>query len=165
MGDVLTLIEKAQETMDAEKMAKMEENLRKSRFTLEDFLQQTQEIRKMGDMKEMISMIPGMGKQLKNLEIDENQFTVVESIIHSMTPAERNNPSIINSSRKKRIAAGCGRQVQDVNRLLKQFEQMQQMIKRMNNINGGGTKKGKKGKRKGLRGMPGGMGGMGWPGF
>lgn len=124
MGDVLTLIEKAQETMDAEKMAKMEENLRKSRFTLEDFLQQTQEIRKMGDMKEMISMIPGMGKQLKNLEIDENQFTVVESIIHSMTPAERNNPSIINSSRKKRIAAGCGRQVQDVNRLLKQFEQM-----------------------------------------
>ena len=165
MGDVLTLIEKAQETMDAEKMAKMEENLRKSRFTLEDFLQQTQEIRKMGDMKEMISMIPGMGKQLKNLEIDENQFTVVESIIHSMTPAERNNPSIINSSRKKRIAAGCGRQVQDVNRLLKQFEQMQQMIKRMNNINGGGTKKGKKGKRTGLRGMPGGLGGMGWPGF
>ena len=165
MGDVLTLIEKAQETMDAEKMAKMEENLRKSRFTLEDFLQQTQEIRKMGDMKEMLSMIPGMGRQLKNLEIDESQFTVAESIIHSMTPAERNNPSIINSSRKKRIAAGCGRQVQDVNRLLRQFEQMQQMIKRMNTLNGGGTKKGKKGKRKGLRGMPGGMGGMGWPGF
>ena len=165
MGDVLTLIEKAQETMDAEKMAKMEENLRKSRFTLEDFLQQTQEIRKMGDMKEMLSMIPGMGKQLKNLEIDESQFTVAESIIHSMTPSERNNPSIINSSRKKRIAAGCGRQVQDVNRLLRQFEQMQQMIKRMNTLNGGGTKKGKKGKRKGLRGMPGGMGGMGWPGF
>ena len=119
----------------------------------------------MGDMKEMLSMIPGMGKQLKNLEIDESQFTVAESIIHSMTPSERNNPSIINSSRKKRIAAGCGRQVQDVNRLLRQFEQMQQMIKRMNTLNGGGTKKGKKGKRKGLRGMPGGMGGMGWPGF
>lgn len=167
MGDVLTLIERAQESMDAEKMAQMEENLRKNRFTLEDFLEQTQQIRKMGDMKEMLSMIPGLGKQIKNMEIDEKQFTVAESIIQSMTPAERNNPSVINSSRKKRIAAGCGRQVQDVNRLLRQFEQMQQMMKRLNNLNnngGGKGKKGKKGRRGGFPGM-GNFGGMGFPGF
>jgi len=166
MGDVLTLIEKAQESMDADKMAQMEEKLRKSRFTLEDFLEQSQQIRKMGDMKEMLSMIPGMGKQLKNMEIDESQFVVAESIIHSMTPAERNNPSIINSNRKKRIAAGCGRQVQDVNRLLKQFEQMQMMMKRINNMNaqsGRGGKKGKKGRKGGFGGFPG-IGG-GFPGF
>ncbi len=165
MGDVLTLIEKAQENLDQEKMIAMEEKLRKSRFTLEDFLVQIGEMRKMGDMKEMLSMVPGLGKQIKNMEIDESQFSVVESIIYSMTPAERNNPAIISSSRKKRIAAGCGRQVQDVNRLLKQFEQMQQMMKRMNNTQAGhGSKKKKKG-RKGGMGLPGGMGGMGFPGF
>ena len=169
MGDVLTLIEKVQETADAEQMAQMEENLRKNRFTLEDFLQQSQQIRKMGDLKEMLSMVPGMGKQIKDLEIDEKQFVVLESIIHSMTPAERNNPTTINSSRKKRIAAGCGRQVQDVNRLLKQFEQMQQMIRRINNMSSGKGTKGKKGK-KGRKGFPnmgnfGNMGGMGFPGF
>ncbi|MBQ1501294.1 MAG: signal recognition particle protein [Firmicutes bacterium] len=164
MGDVLTLIEKAQESMDAETMVRMEEKLRKNAFTLDDFLEQSKQVRKMGDMKEMLSMIPGMGKQIKNMEIDEKQFVVAESIIHSMTPAERSNPAIINSSRRKRIAAGCGRQVQDVNRLLKQFEQMQQLMKRINNMNSG--KGGKKGK-KGRRGFPnmGNMGGMGFPGF
>ena len=164
MGDVLTLIEKAQESMDAETMVRMEEKLRKNAFTLDDFLEQSKQVRKMGDMKEMLSMIPGMGKQIKNMEIDEKQFIVAESIIHSMTPAERSNPAIINSSRRKRIAAGCGRQVQDVNRLLKQFEQMQQLMKRINNMNSG--KGGKKGK-KGRRGFPnmGNMGGMGFPGF
>ena len=162
MGDILTLIEKAESALDAEKAAEMANNLRKNRFTLEDFLVQLQEMRKMGDMKEMLSMIPGMGKQLKNIQLDESQFTVTESIIQSMTPAERVNPSIINSSRKKRIAAGCGRQVQDVNRLLKQFEQMQIMMKRMNAQMGGSSKGSKKGKKRrgGFPGLPG-----GFPGF
>ena len=158
MGDILTLIEKAESNLDQQKMAEMEEKLRKSRFTFEDYLTQLQEIRKMGDMKEMLSMIPGLGKQVKNIQIDESQLTVVESMIQSMTPAERNNPAIINSSRKKRIAAGSGRQVQDVNRLLKQHEMMQKMMKQMNTLHGG-SKKGKKGRR----GFPS-MGG-GWPGF
>jgi len=160
MGDILTLIEKAESRLDQGKMADMEEKLRKSRFTLEDFLSQMGELRKMGDMKEMLSMIPGLGKQVKNLQIDEKQLVVSESIIQSMTPAERNNPAIIGSSRKKRIAAGCGRQVQDVNRLLKQFETMQKMMKQMN---AQPDHKGKKGKKGRFHGMPG-LGG-GWPGF
>jgi signal recognition particle subunit SRP54 len=162
MGDVLTLIERAEQNLDAEQMAKMEDKLRKSRFTLDDFLQQTQEIRKMGDLKDMLSMVPGMGKQVKDLQVDEKQFVVAESIIRSMTPGERANPAIINSSRKKRIAAGCGRQVQEINRLLKQFEQMQQLIKRMNSM--AGSKKGKKGRigpgPGNLPGFPGGGGGF-----
>ena len=161
MGDILTLIEKAESSLDAEKAAQMEEKLRKNRFTLEDFLAQMQEMRKMGNMQEMLSMIPGMGKQMKNVQLDENQLTVSESIIQSMTLAERNNPAIINSSRRKRIAAGCGRQVQDVNRLLKQFEQMQMMMKRINAMQSGGGKKGKKGRHGGMAGFPGLGGGTG----
>ncbi|MCR4962505.1 MAG: signal recognition particle protein [Firmicutes bacterium] len=145
MGDVLSLIEKVENNMDVEKMADMEKKLRESRFTLEDFLDQMAELRKMGDMKEMLSMIPGMGKQLKNVQLDEKQLVVSESIIHSMTPAERNNPAIINASRKKRIAAGCGRQVQDVNRLLNQFDQVQKLMKRLNGQQPVSKKKGKKG--------------------
>ena len=164
MGDVLTLIEKAEASLDAEKAAEMADKMAKNRFTLNDFLDQLQEMRKMGDMKEMLAMIPGMGKQLKNVDIDEKQLVVTESIIQSMTPAERENPSLLNSSRKKRVAAGCGRQVQDVNRLLKQFEQVQALMKRMTAMQGGGGGKGKKGK-KGRRGFPGlggfpGMGGF-----
>ena len=159
MGDVLTLIEKAEAAVDADKAAKLAENLRQNRFTLDDFMEQMQQLKNMGDMKEMLSMIPGLGKQLKNLEVDEKQFIVLESIIQSMTPAERANPSIINSSRKKRIANGCGRQVQDVNRLLKQFEQIQLMMKRMTSMQ---TGKGKGKGKKGRRGFPG-MGGMGFP--
>ena len=173
MGDVLTLIEKAEAALDAEKAAKVAENMAKNRLTLEDFLDQLQEMRKMGDMNEMLSMIPGLGKQLKNVQIDEKQLVVTESIIQSMTKAERTNPSLLNSSRKKRVAAGCGRQVQDVNRLLKQFEQMQQMMKRMNALSGGpgnsGSGKGKKGKkgRRGFPGLPGGFPGLpgGFPGL
>ena len=165
MGDILTLIEKAESNLDQKKMEEMEERIRKSRFTFEDYLEQLQEIRKMGDMKEMLSLVPGLGKQIKNMEIDESQLTVVESMILSMTPAERNNPAIINSSRKKRIAAGSGHQVQDVNRLLKQFELMQKMMKQMNSMSNAPGKKGKKGRR-GIPGMGGfpGMGG-GWPGL
>ncbi len=145
MGDVLSLIEKVETNLDAQKMADMEKKLRESRFTLEDFLEQMQELRKMGDMKEMLSMIPGMGKQLKNVQLDEKQLVAVEAIIHSMTPGERNNPSIINASRKKRIAAGSGRQVQDVNRLLNQFDQMQKLMKRFAAQQPSGKKKSKKG--------------------
>ena len=161
MGDVLTLIEKAEASLDAEKAAQMAEKMAKNRFTLDDFLDQLQEMRKMGDMKEMLAMIPGMGKQLKNVQVDEKQLTVTESIIQSMTRAERENPSLINSSRKKRIAAGCGRQVQDVNRMLKQFEQVQSLMKRMTAMQGGSGKKGKKGRRgfPGIGGFPG-MGGF-----
>jgi len=150
MGDVLTLIEKAQSVVDEEKAKELESKLRKNRFTLDDYLDQLAQIRKMGSMKDIIGMIPGMGKQLKDVDIDENQLTVVESIIRSMTKAERNNPSIINSSRKKRIAAGSGHQVQDVNRLLKQVEMMQKLMKQMNNMQSGG----KKGKKKKMHGMP-----------
>ncbi|MBR0354128.1 MAG: signal recognition particle protein, partial [Oscillospiraceae bacterium] len=169
MGDVLTLIEKAEASLDAEKAADMAQKMAQNRFTLDDFLDQLQEMRKMGDMKEMLAMIPGMGKQLKNVQVDEKQLTVTESIIQSMTKAERENPALLNSSRKKRIAAGCGRQVQDVNRLLKQFEQVQSLMKRMTAMQGGGSgKAGKKGK-KGRRGFPG-MGGFpglggGFPGL
>lgn len=168
MGDVLTLIEKAEASLDAEKAADMAQKMAQNRFTLDDFLDQLQEMRKMGDMKEMLAMIPGMGKQLKNVQVDEKQLTVTESIIQSMTRAERENPALLNSSRKKRIAAGCGRQVQDVNRLLKQFEQVQSLMKRMTAMQGGGGKGGKKGK-KGRRGF-GGLGGFpglggGFPGL
>ncbi len=152
MGDVLSLIEKVESNLDAQKMADMEKKLRDSRFTLDDFLEQMGEMRKMGDMKEMLAMIPGMGKQLKNVQLDEKQLVVVESIIHSMTAAERNNPAIINASRKRRIAAGCGRQVQDVNRLLNQFDQMQKLMKQLTaQQTGRGKKKGKKG---GFPGIP-----------
>ena len=169
MGDVLTLIEKAEASLDAEKAADMAQKMAQNRFTLDDFLDQLQEMRKMGDMKEMLSMIPGMGKQLKNVQVDEKQLTVTESIIQSMTRAERENPSLLNSSRKKRVAAGCGRQVQDVNRLLKQFEQVQSLMKRMTAMQGGGGKGGGKKGKKGRRGFPG-MGGFpglggGFPGL
>ena len=154
--------------LDAEKAADMAQKMAQNRFTLDDFLDQLQEMRKMGDMKEMLSMIPGMGKQLKNVQLDEKQLTVTESIIQSMTKQERENPALLNSSRKKRIAAGSGRQVQDVNRLLKQFEQVQSLMKRMTAMQGGSGKAGKKGK-KGRRGFPG-MGGFpglggGFPGL
>ncbi|MEG1998166.1 MAG: signal recognition particle protein, partial [Clostridiales bacterium] len=146
MGDVLTLIEKVESNLDAQKMADMEKKLRDSRFTLDDFLEQMAEMRKMGDMQDLLSMVPGMGKQLKNIQLDEKQLVVAESIIHSMTKEERNNPAIINASRKRRIAGGCGRAVQEVNRLLNQFEQMQKMMKRLAATQTGhGKKKGKKG--------------------
>jgi signal recognition particle subunit SRP54 len=147
MGDVLTLIERAEASMDAAKLKDMEAKMRTARFTFDDFLDQLAQIRNMGDINEVMGMIPGMGKQLKNIQLDDRQFVAVESIIHSMTAAERANPALINGSRKRRIALGCGRQVQDVNRLLNQFEQMQKMMKQMSNMPGGTGKKAKKGKK------------------
>ena len=145
MGDMLSFIEKAEQSFDAKQAAKMEEKLRKNRFTLQDYYDQMQQLRSMGDLSQLAGMMPGnLGRQLQGAQIDEKQFARMEAIILSMTPQERENPQILGASRKKRIAAGCGQEVVDVNRLLKQFEQMQQMIKQM-------TK----------GGMLGGMGGMG----
>lgn len=134
MGDVLTLIEKAQEVVDEKKAAELEKKLRKSEFTLEDFRDQLVQVRKMGSLNDIIKMIPGMGqaKQLKNLQVDETEFVRIEAIINSMTPQERRQHTIINGSRRKRIARGSGTQVQDVNRLLKNYTQVVKMIKKLN---------------------------------
>jgi signal recognition particle subunit SRP54 len=134
MGDVLTLIEKAQEAIDQKKAAELEKKLRKSQFTLEDFRDQMIQIRKMGSMSDLIKMIPGMGKlkQLKNLEVDEKEFVRIEAIINSMTPRERQQYTIINGSRRRRIAQGSGTRVQDVNQLLKNYTQLLKMLKKIN---------------------------------
>lgn len=133
MGDVLTLIEKAEQALDEKKAAELEEKLRKNRFTLTDFLEQIAQLKKMGSMADLIGMIPGIdAKALKGATIDEKAMPRIEAIILSMTPQERENPSILGASRKKRIAAGCGQRVEDINRMLKQFEQMQKMVKQMN---------------------------------
>ena len=132
MGDVLSLIEKAQENYDAKKAKELEEKMRKNRFTLSDFLDQMQEIKGMGDLSSIAAMIPGMNAgMLEEADPDGKAMAHTEAIIRSMTPAEREDPSILNASRKRRIAQGCGLQVTDVNRLLKQFEAMQQMMKMM----------------------------------
>lgn len=130
MGDIVTLVEKAHSQLDQEKAVKLEEKLRKSRFDLEDFLDQLREIRKMGPLEQVLGMIPGMGKLPAGAQVDEGALGRTEAIIQSMTAEERSRPSIINGSRRKRIAFGSGTTVQDVNRLLKQFEEMQKMMKK-----------------------------------
>ncbi|MBQ9992147.1 MAG: signal recognition particle protein [Firmicutes bacterium] len=147
MGDVLSLIEKAQAAVDQEKMVEMEKRLAKNQFTLEDFADQMEQMRNMGGISEIAGMLPGMEKQLKGVQLDEKQFDRMDAIIKSMTPEERRNPSVINSSRRQRIARGSGTQVQDVNRLLKQYAQTQTMLKQMNSS--GAMKRMKKGKGKG----------------
>lgn len=145
MGDVLTLIEKAQESFDEKKAKELEQKLRKAEFTLEDFLDQMEQMKNMGPLDQMMDMIPGMSKaKLKGLQLDEKEFFRAQAVIQSMTKEERVKPSIINGSRRKRIAAGSGVKVQDVNRLLKQFEQAQKMMKQISSMTKG--KKGKKGK-------------------
>jgi signal recognition particle subunit SRP54 len=134
MGDVLTLIEKAQDAVDEKKAAELEKKLRKSQFTLEDFRDQMVQIRKMGSLGDIMKMIPGMGKlkQLKNMDVDETEFVRIEAIINSMTPRERQRHTIINGSRRRRIAKGSGTRVQDVNRMLKNYVQMLKMLKKIN---------------------------------
>lgn len=132
MGDVLTLIEKAETALDEKKAAKLEEKLRKNKFDLNDLLEQMQQVKKMGSMKDILSMLPGIGNKLRDVDVDDSQLDRVQAIIYSMTPKERANPDIINPSRKRRIAAGCGMQVEDVNRLLKQYRDMQKMFKQFN---------------------------------
>ena len=157
MGDVLSLIEKAEKAFDAEKAAKLEENLKSNKFTLQDFYDQMVQLKSMGSMQDLLAQMPG-GGALKNVQVDEKAMSRTEAIILSMTPKERENPNIIGASRKKRIAAGAGVKVEDVNRLLKSFDQMKSMIKKFS-----GPGAGKKMKR--MRGM-GGMGGFGgFPGF
>ncbi|WP_078413336.1 signal recognition particle protein [Priestia abyssalis] len=145
MGDVLTLIEKAQASVDEEKAKELEQKLRTLSFTFDDFLEQLSQVRSMGPLDELLGMLPGANKikGLKNLQVDEKQINHVEAIIRSMTKEEKLNPDIINGSRKKRIAKGSGRPVQEVNRLLKQFEDMKKMMKQMTNMT--------KGKKKGFK--------------
>ena len=132
MGDILTLVEKAEAQIDKAEAQKLEEKIRKNQFTFDDFLEQLNTIKKMGSLKELIGMIPGMDKQLKGINLDDRAFSKVEAIITSMTKAERENPQIINGSRRRRIALGSGTQIQDVNKLLKQFEDMKKMMKGLN---------------------------------
>ncbi len=144
MGDVLTLIEKAQAAVDEEKALELEKKMRTLSFTLDDFLEQLAQVRKMGPLDELLKMLPGANKikGLNNIQVDEKQIRHVEAIIQSMTPEEKKNPEIINASRRKRIAKGSGRPVQEVNRLLKQFEEMKKMMKQMSGFQ-------KKGRRRG----------------
>lgn len=141
MGDVLTLIEKAQNSIDDKKAAEMERKFRKAEFNFDDFLEQMQQIKSMGSLTDLMSMIPGMGAQMKNVEVDESQLVKMEAMIKSMTFEERGNPDVINPSRKKRIAAGAGLQLQEVNRFIKQFEQSKKMMKQMSSMMGGKGKK------------------------
>jgi signal recognition particle subunit SRP54 len=131
MGDVVSLVEKAQETVDLEKAERLEKKLRKEQFTLEDFYDQLQQIKKMGPLEQILGMIPGIGKQLKNVPVGDDAFVQVEAIINSMTLQERRKPQIIDGSRRRRIAMGSGTRVQDVNQLLRQFDEMRKMFKKM----------------------------------
>lgn len=132
MGDIRTFVEKAQEQFDEEEAIKLQKKLAKNQFDFNDFLAQIAQIKKMGNIKDMMSMIPGMGKAIKDMDIDDNAFKGVEAIILSMTPQERSNPDILNGSRKKRIANGSGSDIQEVNRLIKQFEDTRKMMKMVN---------------------------------
>ena len=134
MGDVLTLVEKAQAAVDGKKAAELEKKLRKSQFTLEDFRDQMLQIRKMGSLSDLLKMIPGVGnsKQFKNMQVDDRELVRIEAIINSMTPDERQRHAIINGNRRKRIARGSGTSIQDVNRLLKNYTQVMKMMKKLN---------------------------------
>ena len=179
MGDVLTLIEQAEKVFEKEQAEKAAEKLIEGQFTLEDFLEQLQQVKKMGPISGLVGMMPGMPKELKNAEIPEDQLRITEAIIRSMTREERARPEIINGSRRSRIAKGSGTQVADVNRLIKQFSEMQKMMKRMGALagpmSGGKGKKGKVNKRQAMReignmlggqgGLPGLPGADGSPGF
>ena len=155
MGDMLSLIEKAQASIDAEKAKDLERKMRNAEFTFEDFLEQMEQVRKIGPIDQILEMIPGMGKMknMKNITVDERQLARVEAIVKSMTKEEKQHPEILNASRRKRIAKGSGTSIQDVNRLIKQFEDMRKMMKQFSSMMGGKGAKGWKGKagRKGFR--------------
>ncbi|MCD8026081.1 MAG: signal recognition particle protein [Clostridiales bacterium] len=160
MGDVLTLIEDAQDKMDQQKAEQMAQKIMSNKFDFNDLNDQFEQVKKMGPLKGILSKLPGVGHQLDDVEIDDRQIDWIQAMVLSMTPEERSNPELLNPSRKRRIAAGSGRSVEEVNRLIKQLEQMRKMIKQMNS-RGKGTKKGKKRKMRnlpGLGGMP--MNGM-----
>jgi signal recognition particle subunit SRP54 len=136
MGDIVSLVERAQEQYDEEEARRLTKKIAKNQFDFNDFLSQIAQIKKMGNIKDLASMIPGMGKALKDVEIDDNAFKGIEAIIHSMTPKERENPSVLNGSRKNRIAKGSGTTIVEVNRLLKQFEQTSKMMRMATMQNG-----------------------------
>lgn len=153
MGDVLSLIEKAEQAIDQKKAAELEERLRQNKFTLTDFYEQLTQLKNMGSLQDLMGMIPGMGN-VKDLQVDEKALSRVEAIIQSMTPYERENPNVLGSSRKKRIACGSGTKVEDVNQLLKRFDTMQKMMKQFTG-KGAGKRLKKLQKRGGFPGMPG----------
>ena len=147
MGDIVSFVEKAQENYNAEEAAKLQKKIRKDQFDFNDFLSQLAQIRKMGNMKDLLAMIPGMGKAIKDIDIDDDAFKKVEAVILSMTPQERANPELLNGSRRARLAKGSGNSIQEVNQFLKQFEEMKKMMKamtKMSSASGG----------KGMRGLP-----------
>ncbi|MDX1349536.1 MAG: signal recognition particle protein [Putridiphycobacter sp.] len=156
MGDVVSLVEKAQEQFDEKEAKKLQKKIAQNKFDLDDFYAQLQQIKKMGNVKDLMGMIPGMGKAMKGVDIDDDAFKGIEAIIQSMTPAERSEPSIINGSRKKRIAAGSGNKVDEVNKLLKQFGETKKMMHLMSN---------KKNMMQMMKQMKGMRGGMGMPGM
>jgi signal recognition particle subunit SRP54 len=134
MGDITTLVEKAQAQFDDEQARKLEKKIRKNQFDLEDFKQQLQQIKKMGNIKDLLGMIPGVGKAIKEIDISDDAFKGIEAILTSMTPFERANPDVLDQSRKKRIAKGCGKDLTEINAFMKQFEQMKDMMKMMNKM-------------------------------
>jgi signal recognition particle subunit SRP54 len=147
MGDVVSLVERAQQVFDEEEAARLSKKIHKNKFDLEDFYSQIQQIKKMGNIKDLMGMMPGIGNKIKDLDIDDDAFKGVEALIQSMTPKERQNPLILNSSRKRRICAGSGRNIQELNKLLQQFDQMKKMMKKMSGMKGKALK--------GLGGLPG----------
>ena len=137
LGDIVSFVERAQDQFDEKEAKRLEKKIKKNKFDFNDFLSQIGQIRKMGDLKSLMNMIPGMSKMTKDLDIDDSAFNKVESIIFSMTPQERNNPELINLSRKKRIANGCGQSLDEINRFMKQFDQMRKMMRQMTKMQGG----------------------------
>ncbi len=134
MGDVLSLVDRAQRAFDEDEARRINQKIRKNQLDLEDFLSQLNQLKKMGSLKDLVGMIPGVGKMLKDVEIDDDSFKPIEAMIHSMTPQERQNPDIIDNSRKKRIAGGSGTTIQEINNLLKQFENLRKVMKKMNTV-------------------------------
>ena len=150
MGDIVSLVEKAQEQYDEEEARRLQKKIAKNQFDFNDFMAQIQQIKKMGNLKDLASMIPGVGKAIKDIDMDDDAFKSIEAIIQSMTPKEREKPEILNTSRRNRIAKGSGTNIQEVNRLIKQFDQMRKMMKMMT-----GSKMGQMmGKMPNLPGMP-----------
>ena len=153
MGDIVSLVERAQEQFDEEEARRLQKKIQKNKFDFNDFLGQIEQIKKMGNLKDLAAMIPGVGKAIKDVEIDDNAFKGIEAIIKSMTPKERTNPEILNQSRRMRIAKGSGTNIQDVNRLIKQFDQTRKMMKMVTGVNMA-KMAGMMNKMKGMPGMP-----------
>jgi signal recognition particle subunit SRP54 len=140
MGDVLSLVERAQQAFDEDEAARLNKKIRQNNFSFEDFYSQLQQIKKMGNIKDLMGMVPGMGQAVKDVDISNDSFKPIEAIIQSMTLKERQNPDLLNSSRKNRIAKGSGTSIQQVNNLMKQFEDMRKMMKMMNKVQDGKMK-------------------------